>query len=71
MKIIKKGTKTPPDKFTYVKKCEVCGCKFTYMEEDIKKVCVEDITKIVCPQCNYWVYPIIKRKYKGDVKNEN
>lgn len=68
MEIIKKGTKTPPDKITYVTKCRTCGCEFTYMERDIKKVCVEDITKVVCPQCNYWVYPIIKRKYKGGKK---
>lgn len=33
MKIIKKGTKTPPDKITYVTKCRTCGCEFTYMKE--------------------------------------
>ena len=68
MKIIKEGTKTPPDKRIYIAKCRTCGCVFTYMEEDIKKLFPDDITKVACPQCNYWVYPIIKRKYKGDKK---
>ena len=30
MKIIKSGTKTPPDKQVYVIKCRTCGCVFTY-----------------------------------------
>lgn len=34
MKIIKKGTKTPPDKRIYITKCRTCGCVFTYMEKD-------------------------------------
>ena len=37
MKIIKKGTKTLPEEIVYVKKCEVCGCKFTYMEKRYDK----------------------------------
>ena len=71
MKIIKKGTKTPPDKRIYIAKCRVCGCEFIYMEEDMKYSYLTDCKGVVCPQCNYWVYPFIKRKYKGDVKNEN
>lgn len=69
--IIKKGTKTPPDKRIYVAKCRACGCEFIYMEEDMKYSYLTDCKGVVCPQCNYWVYPFIKRKYKGDVKNEN
>ena len=70
MKIIKKGTKTPPDKQIYVKKCEVCGCKFTYMEEDIDFTIIPDYYRFLrCPQCEYLVtVPFIKRKYKGDDK---
>lgn len=36
MKIIKKGTKTPPDKRIYITKCRTCGCVFTYMEKDME-----------------------------------
>ena len=36
MKIIKKGTKTPPNKQVYVIKCRTCGCIFTYKEEDMR-----------------------------------
>lgn len=68
MKIIKKGTKTPPDKITYVTKCRTCGCEFTYMKGDIKYQYINDVSGVVCPQCNYWVFPFIKRKYKGDKK---
>ena len=42
--ILKKGTKIPPNKRIYFKKCRTCGCKFTYQEKDtiIKKfVCME------------------------------
>lgn len=67
MKIIKKGTKTPPDKRIYITKCGTCGCEFTYMGGDMKYY-LADRKGVVCPQCNYWVYPIIKRKYKGDKK---
>ena len=70
MKIIKKGTKTPPDKFTYIKKCEVCGCKFTYTLNDIDCAIIPDYYQFLnCPQCEYRVsVPTIKRKYKGDDK---
>ena len=73
MKIIKKGTKTPPDKFTYIKKCEVCGCKFTYTLDDIGCTIFPDYHRFLnCPQCEWRVsVPTIKRKYKGDVKNES
>ena len=67
MEIIKKGTKTLPDKRIYIAKCRTCGCEFTYMEEDMKP-CTSDSMGIICPQCNYWVHPFIKRKYKGDKK---
>lgn len=70
MKIIKEGTKELPNKKIYVAKCRTCGCKFTYMEKDIKFFYLDE-SGIICPQCNYWVSPFIKRKYKGDVKNEN
>lgn len=68
MKIIKRGTKTPPDKRIYVGKCRLCGCKFTYMEKNITWIST-DIDAVACPQCNYYVpIPLIRRKYKGDDK---
>ena len=71
MEIIKEGTKTPPDERIYIAKCRTCGCEFTYMKGDMKYYYPTDSKGVTCPQCNYWVYPFIKRKYKGDVKNEN
>lgn len=70
MKIIKKGTKTPPNKITYIKKCEVCGCKFTYTLNDIDCAIIPDhYLFLICPQCECRVsVPTIKRKYKGDKK---
>lgn len=68
MKIIKKGTKTPPDKITYVTKCRTCGCEFTYMKGDMEYIFWEDIPTVKCPQCDYSVNIFIKRKYKGDKK---
>ena len=73
MKIIKKGTKTPPDKIAYIKRCNVCGCVFTYTMDDIDYTVIPDhYSFLICPQCKYRVsIPSIKRKYKVDVKNEN
>lgn len=68
MKIIKKGTKTPPNKRICITKCRACGCVFTYMEKDMKYYYLTDYKGVVCPQCNYWVFPFIKRKYKGGKK---
>ena len=70
MKIIKKGTKILPDEIVYVKKCEVCGCKFTYTIEDIdSSIILNNYQFLKCPQCEYCVsVPIIRRKYKGDDK---
>lgn len=67
MKIIKKGTKTLPDEIVYIKKCEVCGCKFTYTTRDIDFAIIPDCHHFLeCPQCKYQVaVPSIKRKYKG------
>ena len=65
MEIIKRGTRTPPDKIIYITKCKTCGCKFTYTKEDDKNIWKDEGLKLVCPQCNYFVYPLIKRKYKG------
>lgn len=63
MKIIKKGTKTPPCDQVYVIKCHTCGCKFTYMEEDIEWIALGK-SVITCPQCSYYIAtPLIKRKY--------
>lgn len=65
MKIIKKGTKTPPDKKIYVIKCKTCGCKFTYELSDICYAAYE-FSFLRCPQCEYSVtIPFIKKKYKG------
>ena len=68
MKIIKKGTKTPPDKITYIKRCNVCGCVSTYTMDDIDYTVIPDhYSFLICPQCEYRVsVPIIKRKYKGN-----
>ena len=57
MKIIKEGTKTPPDKFTYTL-------------DDIDCAIIPDYHRFLnCPQCEYRVsVPTIKRKYKGDKK---
>lgn len=63
MEIIKRGTKTPPNKIVYITKCRKCGCVFTYIESD--RHYGYDGTKLACPQCTYYVYPLIKRKYKG------
>lgn len=63
MKIIKKGTKTPPNKQVYVIKCRTCGCIFTYKEEDMRYI-TADAIGIFCPQCKYSNVPLFKRKYK-------
>ena len=55
MKIIEKGTKTPPDKRIYITKCHTCGCKFTYMEKDFLYLGIEVAKVVECPQCNYYV----------------
>lgn len=70
MKIIKEGTKTLPDEIVYIKKCEVCGCKFTYTTKDIDFTIIPNNHHFLkCPQCEYCVaVPTIKRKYKGDNK---
>ena len=54
MKIIKKGTKTPPNKIVYITKCKTCGCKFTYMEEDVMLNWFSE-NYLKCPQCSYKV----------------
>lgn len=68
MEIIEKGTKIPPNKKVYVTKCKICGCKFTYMERDIKYRligCLESYRELECPQCHYYIdVPFIKRVYK-------
>ena len=38
VKIIKRRTKTPPNKKVYITKCKICGYKFTYMENDIFEI---------------------------------
>lgn len=67
MKIIKKGTKTPPDKQIYVIKCRTCGCVFTYKELNISYT-KNGLICVYCPECEYSNVPFIKRKYKGDDK---
>lgn len=47
-------------------KCDVCGCKFTYMEKDIHYKEKTNSAYVICPECDYYKYPFINRKYKGD-----
>lgn len=65
MKIIKKGHKTKPKDIMYVKKCNVCGCIFTYKLNDIL-FDYDGIDFVFCPDCNYQTYIFFKKKYKGD-----
>ena len=66
MKIIEKGTKTPPDKRIDITKCHTCGCKFTYSECDTTFSRITDYKVIKCPQCEYEVVvPFIRKRYKG------
>ena len=67
MKIIKSGTKTPPDKKVYVIKCRICGCVFTYKLDDMRYISTNTLG-VYCPECDYSNVPFIKRKYKGDDK---
>ena len=64
MKIIKRGTKTPPDKQVYVVKCRTCGCVFTYKLGDMRWIST-GILGVYCPECGYSNVPFIKKKYKG------
>lgn len=55
MRIIKKGKKKCIDYIEYITKCESCGCKFTYTEDDFRTH--ENIARIQwlvirCPHCN-------------------
>lgn len=67
MKIIKKGTKTPPDKQVYVIKCRTWGCVFTYKLKNMRYITM-DTLGVYCPECDYSNVPLIRRKYKGDDK---
>lgn len=67
-RIIKKGTKTPPDKQIYVTKCRVCGSIFTYKIEDMHYKEKTGLVYVICPACEYPKYPFINRKYKGNNK---
>lgn len=73
MKIIKKGTKITPDEKVYIRKCRVCGCKFTYMEKDMHRTITNPMTNyeyVVCPQCSYLQFIVWKKRYKGkELKN--
>lgn len=68
MKIIEKGTRPLPEEIVYIKKCEVCGCKFTYTIEDMfVNVFWKYDRSITCPQCKCCVkVPFIKKKYKNN-----
>lgn len=59
--IIKKSTKTPPDEFLYIKKCQVCKCVFTYELNDVYGI---DSDMISCPSCKYINIILINHKYK-------
>lgn len=64
IKIIKKGYKIKPEDIIYVKKCYVCGCKFTYQLYDLHMG--YDDVYITCPDCGYYCNIFFKKKYKGD-----
>lgn len=59
--ILKKGTKIPPNKRIYFKKCCTCGCKFTYQEKDMFWY-----DYVICPQCGYTNFIIIKRRLRKE-----
>lgn len=59
--IIKKGTKIPPNKRIYLKKCRTCGCKFTYQEKDMFRC-----DYVSCPQCGYTNFITIKRRLRKE-----
>ena len=66
MKIIKKGTKIPPNKIVYITECRTCGCEFTYMLHN--KISGFYYNKyLICPQCSYKVsIPFFEKKYNED-----
>lgn len=69
IKIIKKGYKIKPEDIVYVKKCYVCGCKFTYQLYDLHMG--YDDVYITCPDCGYYCNIFFKKKYKGDKIGDN
>lgn len=73
MKIIKKGTKITPDEKVYIRKCRVCGCKFTYMKKDMHIQLGNTLAGceyVICPQCSYLQFIGWKKRYRGkELKN--
>ena len=59
IQIIKEGTKN-------IAKCSVCGCVFSYEEEDIHMVpharCLSVTLYIHCPQCSKAVGIMVERR---------
>ena len=68
--ILKKGYKKLPEDYVYIKKCDICGCEFTYQVEDIEYD-LELGQYIKCPDCDYDCRIIYRKKYKGDKNEKN
>lgn len=68
-KILEKGNKTLPEEKLYVKRCNICGCKFIYEDSEIYHDYVNGFDYITCPQCNYKNYGLfIKERYRKGEK---
>lgn len=67
-KILEKGNKTLPEEKLYVKKCNICGCKFIYNKSEIYHDFIHGLDYVKCPQCYYKNYEsfIRKRYRKGE-----
>lgn len=63
--IIKNGTRITLDSRTYVTKCRICGCVFTYKKEDVCHNSAYALSYVFCPECDCLKFLFIKRKYKG------
>ncbi len=59
MKILEIGTKEvkPKSEREYVRRCKMCGCKFTYkLKEERLSTYMDDIANIInCPQCGHTI----------------
>ena len=68
LKILERGKKKLPI-YVYKTKCDICGCKFLYEDEDIFYYdgFYGDTRYVECPQCGSSQFILFKRRYKGDL----